>query len=112
MRNERFLYGFCGLIFVIVALQALFPPRAPAMPPPEPKAPIAECKGEAIVVDFPYDGKWTQPHTCKIQCEDKKQHYILYTNGVATPCQDLPGCLDYGEDHGITCTVPLKTTVQ
>ncbi|MBM3231014.1 hypothetical protein FJZ28_01675 [Candidatus Peregrinibacteria bacterium] len=67
----------------------------------------AACEGTPIAVDYPYYGGMLQPHACAPQCEDNKQHYILYSNGKATQCQILPGCLDWGEDQGVTC-VPQK----
>lgn len=62
-----------------------------------------ECEGEALKVDYPFYGGMLQPHACKPQCDDGIQHYILYTNGKATQCQKIPGCLDWGEDQGVTC---------
>ena len=70
---------------------------------PEPNQP---CEGEPIEVDYPYYGGMLQPHACKPQCDDNVQHYILYSNGKATQCQRLPGCLDWGEDQGVTCVPP------
>lgn len=108
MRDTKVIYGFCGLILIVLVLQAVFPKQAPAITDVEPED---ECKGEPIVVDYAYNGGVNEPHACAIQCQDGKQRYILYTNGVATPCQDLPGCFDMGEDQGITCRVPNKTAV-
>lgn len=62
-----------------------------------------ECEGEAIVVDYEYGGEMMGPHECAPQCEDKNRRYILYTNGMATQCQTLPGCADWGEDNNVTC---------
>jgi len=62
-----------------------------------------ECEGEPIAVNYPYYGGMLQPHACKPQCDDGIQHYVLYTNGKATQCQKIPGCLDWGEDQGVTC---------
>lgn len=70
---------------------------------PEPGQP---CEGTPIRVDYPYYGGMLQPHACQPQCEDQIQHYVLYTNGKATQCQRLPGCLDWGEDQGVTCVPP------
>jgi len=61
------------------------------------------CEGTPIEVDYPYHGGMLGPHACNPQCDDKVQHYVLYTNGKATQCQKLPGCLDWGEDQGVTC---------
>ncbi len=64
------------------------------------------CEGKALPVDYPYHGGMLTPHACAPQCEDKAQRYILYTNGKATQCQTVPGCLDWGEDQGVTCIPP------
>lgn len=61
------------------------------------------CIGEPLEVDYPYQGGMLDPHACSVQCEDEVQRYIVYTNGKATQCQILPGCLDWGEDQGVTC---------
>jgi hypothetical protein len=47
------------------------------------------------------------PYECKIQCDDDEPRYILYKNGKAAQCETPPGCLDYGEDHRITCAPPV-----
>ena len=65
-----------------------------------------ECEGEPLEVDYPYHGGLLDPHACAVQCDDQIQRYIVYTNGKATQCQRLPGCLDWGEDHGVTCVIP------
>ena len=64
------------------------------------------CEGTPIEVDYPYYGGMLQPHACKPQCDGDEQRYVLYTNGKATQCQKLPGCLDWGEDQGVTCVPP------
>lgn len=61
------------------------------------------CLGTPIMVDTPYYGGMLPPHACAPQCDDNIQHYLLYSNGKATQCQILPGCLDWGEDQGVTC---------
>ena len=98
-----------GVILLIVAFESIFPksnvPIVADKPPVE-----EECKGEAIKVSYPYEGGMLDPWECKIQCDDKKQRYIVYTNGKATPCGTLPNCTDYGEDNGITCK-PLKGVI-
>ena len=66
------------------------------------------CRGIALVVDYPFYGGMLQPHACKPQCEDGVQRYIVYTNGKATQCQTVPGCLDWGEDQGVTCIPPKE----
>ena len=108
MRDKNVILGFCGLILLVLVLQVVFPRQAPSVTDVEPDQ---ECEGEAIVVDYPYNGGVNEPHACAPQCEDGKQRYILYTNGMATPCQTVPGCLDWGEDQGITCKVPNKTEI-
>ncbi len=102
-----------GGIFVIVALESIFPKSNVPLVVDKP-AVEEECKGEAIRTTYPYEGGMLDPWECQIQCEDKKQRYIMYTNGKATPCEELPGCLDYGEDYGITCIPPgtLKSTTE
>lgn len=64
------------------------------------------CVGQPLEVDYPYQGGMLDPHACAVQCEDEVQRYIVYTNGKATQCQILPGCLDWGEDQGTTCVIP------
>ena len=61
------------------------------------------CEGTPIEVTYPYYGGMLQPHACAPQCEDKEQHYVLYTNGEATQCQKLPGCLDWGRRQKSAC---------
>lgn len=90
-----------GGILVIVAAESLFPKTK--LPTVSKERPEQDCTGEPIVVSYPYQGGMLDPWECKIQCEDRKQRYIVYTNNVATPCEQLPGCLDYGEDYGIKC---------
>lgn len=101
--QRRIVYWVLGLILFIVALESVTEPPMPKIKPAEPDKP---CKGEAIVVDYPYEGGFLDPWECQIQCTDKKQRFILYTNGVATPCSDVPRCLDEGEDNGVTCIPP------
>lgn len=61
------------------------------------------CIGTPIEVDYAYHGNMLAPHACAQQCNTNVQRYVLYTNGKATQCQTLPGCLDWGEDQGVTC---------
>lgn len=68
-----------------------------------------ECVGQPLFVDYPFQGGFIDPHACKVQCGDQIRRYIVYSNGQATQCEDLPGCLDWGEDRGITCRPPLAT---
>ncbi len=109
--SETLVLGFLGIVLVAMVVQAFIPARAPGAARPQPDAPVEACVGEPIAIDYPYEGMSVDPHTCKVQCEDGKQRYILYTNGKATPCERVPGCLDYGEDRGITCTPPTKTPI-
>lgn len=101
-----------GGILLIVVIESLFPNTSV----PSVDVPVAkeDCTGEPIHVAYPYEGGMLDPWECRIQCDDKKQRYIAYTNGKAAPCEELPGCLDYGEDHGITCKPPvaLKSTMK
>lgn len=69
--------------------------------------PDLACEGEPITVDYTFHGGMLQPHACKPQCNTDTQRYVLYKNGKATQCQKLPGCLDWGEDRGVTC-IPQK----
>lgn len=100
---SRVVGAVCGLMFGIVAVQAMLPDGEPPMPPPP--APTASCVGQPIEVDYRYSG-WLEPHECAVQCDDDKPRYILYTDGRATQCQTPPGCNDEGEDKGIFCTPP------
>ena len=111
MKNTQKLFGnsfqlFIILVLVIVVVQSFIRPKftqsAPAM--------NAECVGVALAVDYPFQGGFLDPHACKPQCDDGKQRYIVYNNGKATQCQILPGCLDWGEDRGVTCTPPGEMT--
>ncbi len=98
---------FCA-IFLILIYQGLRVARIPAVTPQEPET---ACTGEPIVVDFPYLGTVNDPWTCQVQCGDQKQRFILYSNGKATECEELPGCNDRGEDSGITCTPPAASNL-
>jgi len=99
--KKQIVYWVLGLILLVVGLESV---TERSMPEIKPAEPAAACKGEAIVVDYPYEGGFLDPWECQIQCTDKRQRYIQYTNGIATPCSDVPGCLDEGEDNGVTCT--------
>lgn len=90
-------------IGIILVHQAVIADHTGKQFKPEPNSP---CEGTPIRVDYPYHGGMLQPHACKPQCDDKEQHYVLYENGKATQCQKLPGCLDWGEDQGVTCVPP------
>lgn len=97
------VYGFCGFVLLLVVVQWMLPERIPEVAPP---APIGACEGEPIFVTYAYTGAVNDPWECQVQCDDQKLRYIAYTNGLGTQCQDLPGCNDWGEDNGITCTTP------
>lgn len=105
--ENRLLVAFFGLILFILFIQAVFPAR-------EKKVEITEqeqedCMGEPLHVPYAYTGNVVEPWSCKPQCDDGRQRYLVYTNGVATQCEELPGCNDSGEDHGVTCRMPTKT---
>lgn len=90
-------------IVLIVAAQQIFLPVIDTSSFPKDGE---ECVGEPIIVDYEYGGEMMGPHECAVQCEDQKEHYILYTNNVGTQCQNLPGCSDWGEDNNVKCTLP------
>jgi|GEM_PF-693868 len=100
--------GTAGIMVVVVAWQALTEAPIPNAQPPEP---IQACIGEPIIVDYEYGGSMMDPWECEVQCKDGIQRYIYYTNGKATQCELLPGCLDWGEDKGILCDPPAQTPV-
>jgi len=105
---HRFIYGALALIAIIVIIQSFTEPVAPK---PKPPTPVVPCRGEALLVDYPYDGGYLEPWACEIQCEDGIQRYILYSNGKASQCEEVPGCLDWGEDNGELCTPPAVSTL-
>jgi hypothetical protein len=89
-----------AVIFGVLIFQSFIADTSKNEFKPEPDQ---ACEGTPIEVTYPYYGGMLQPHACKPQCDDGLQHYILYTNGKATQCQKIPGCLDWGEDQGVTC---------
>ena len=103
--NDHFVFGFIAVVFIVLLTQVLLPERVPVPTPPA----ITPCRGEPIATDFAFTGTIHEQWTCKKQCDDREVHYILYSNGKATQCEDLPGCNDFGEDKNITCTPPMKT---
>jgi hypothetical protein len=103
-RPQQTVVFVLGLILIATAVTRVFPPAYRT--PEEDILPSSACIGEPLVVDFPYLGTVNEPWTCKVQCEDGKRRYILYSNGKATQCQDPPGCNDTGEDTGVTCIPP------
>ena len=84
-------------MLLIVALQALF------YNPTGPERKEEDCFGEPLYVDYPFKDSYLEPHACELQCEDGIQHYVIYSNNLATQCETLPGCNDEGEDRGVTC---------
>ena len=92
--------GILSLIVVILAVEQLFMPVISIKDLPKNGD---TCKGEPIVVSYEYGGGMMDPHECAPQCEDEIQRYIMYTNNIATQCQILPGCADWGEDNNVTC---------
>ena len=103
---ERTIGIVCAIILLIVVVESVHPKKY-VPPPAEPPVPEMDCIGDPIAVDFPYTGGVNDPWTCKVQCDGSKPRYILYSNTKATQCDIPPSCLDYGEDHGITCKVPV-----
>lgn len=101
-------YATFAFILLVVAWQAF---TDPPLPQEKPKEPPKSCIGEPIIVEYAFGGDFMEPWACQIQCEDKIQRYILYSNGQATQCEEVPGCLDWGEDHGVTCTPPMETPI-
>ena len=94
-------------IFFVVVLGLLFYDafqKQEKLEAPPPSPPEEACTGEPITVTYAYSGTVAEPHACAPQCTDGKPRYILYVNGKATQCETPPGCNDWGEDHGITCT--------
>lgn len=106
-RLASYTFGFCALLVTVLFVQTLFPPQV------EPRSweerTEGECKGEPIHIAEPYEGAPVGPHTCIVQCQDGKQRYIVYGNGLATQCEEPPGCNDFGEDHGTVCRIPMST---
>lgn len=97
---------FFGAVLGIVATQSFFGLGESETATVTPMEPTEECRGEALSIPFAYNWGPVDPHSCKVQCDDGKLRYLVYTNGMATQCEELPGCLDYGEDHGVTCRIP------
>ncbi len=107
--QSRIPLVFFSVILLIVAFQAF---RDTSMPinPPAPSRPAMTdsgipCQGTPIKVDYAYDGSTVGPNECLKQCQTQQTGYILYSNGLATQCQPLPGCNDTGEDEGVTCSL-------
>lgn len=100
--------------FLVVLALVLFDSFRPVKVPTREDVALVEkpCKGTPISVDFPFEWTVSKPHSCAPQCADGKPRYILYSDGQATQCEDPPGCNDYGEDNGITCTPPGAASVK
>ena len=103
-QDQRLMIGFFGIIFVLLFLQAMFPPRDAKRDLTQPAQ--QDCVGTPLYVPYEYNGTTVDPWSCQPQCTDQKQHYLVYTNGMATECETLPGCNDAGEDNGVTCHIP------
>jgi hypothetical protein len=98
-----------GIIILLLVLQALFPRQAKPVDLNE----MAEedCVGDPLPIPYEYTGNVVDPWSCQVQCTDQKRRYLVYTNGVATQCEELPGCNDWGEDRGQTCRIPGEADV-
>ena len=103
--------SWSGFVFLVIALfvvfQAFLMPRMSTRTPRYPTE-GESCVGEPIEVDYEYDGALLGPHECKVQCGTEQERYILYTNGMATQCEPLPGCSDWGEDNGVKCELQMS----
>ena len=98
------IVAFFALLVLVLVYQGVREAKIPNIV--EQSQPSVACKGTPIVVDFTYTGGVAEPHSCKLQCEDGLEHFVLYANGMATQCEALHGCNDYGEDNGVTCEPP------
>ena len=106
---SRNLHWLLTALVVVLFLQVVFP-RGEAERTLEDLT-AGDCKGTPIQVPFEYNGTFLEPWSCEQQCKDGKQHYLVYTNGLATQCEELPGCNDTGEDNGQTCDIPGKKSI-
>jgi len=100
LQNIKPAYAVLGFILVVTAYQAL---TTEVIAPPNYPTQDAICYGTPIVVDYEYGGAMMQPHACKVQCDTKTPHYIIYSNNKGTQCGAIPDCSDWGEDNGVTC---------
>lgn len=108
MQNfQRAIFGILGVLLLVVIVQSVVPKSYT----PEQKDPVVEvaCEGTPIQVSYAFTGGYLEPWACQQQCDDQIQHYVLYSNGKATQCETLPGCNDWGEDNGQTCTPPAES---
>jgi len=97
---EKLVFWFLVLILLILFRQSFL--RASSQK--ELREPQT-CKGVPLLVSYPFEGGYLEPHACSPQCDDKRQRYIVYTNGFATQCEKPPGCRDLGEDRGAICVI-------
>jgi hypothetical protein len=102
--------GFLSAILLVLFWESVV--RGPVAVRNEPPAPEEDCIGTPIVVPYKYTGGVNDPHACALQCADDQPRYVLYSNGVATQCEEPPGCNDKGEDEGVTCKPPRSTTTR
>ena len=103
--DEHLVLSFCVIVLLILTWHALFPASTMQLP----QADEIPCVGQPVTVTYPYLHKQEKPFECQVQCKDNIPRYILYTNSLATQCETLPGCTDYGEDSGITCQAPTMS---
>jgi hypothetical protein len=108
-----FIYLVFGAILLVLVYNAFHDPIVPERPVQE--AEVA-CQGRPILVPYPFpppaeEEGMDSPWECQVQCEDRVARYLLYTNGKATQCEALPGCLDWGEDNRTTCVPPAASPV-
>ena len=76
---ERTVIGVLSVLLLIVVVQSIVPSRYV----PQEKPPVTEkpCTGTPIKVDYAFEGGYLDPWACQEQCNDQKQHYVLYSNG-------------------------------
>jgi len=108
-----FATAILGIVLVVLIFQSV---SGHDVPQPNLANPDAPCVGQPIVVNYPFphpeDADFENPWECQVQCADKVQRYILYSNGRATQCSKVPGCLDQGEDNWATCTPPQQSVMK
>ncbi len=104
---QNTIFVVLGVLLLVVAIQSVVPRSYT----PEEVEPYTEqaCEGTPIKVSYAFTGGYLEPWACQQQCDDQIQHYVLYSNGKATQCETLPGCNDFGEDNGQTCTPPVES---
>lgn len=101
---QRVIIGILGVLLLVVIVQSVLPENYE----PEESIPVTEapCEGTPIKVEYAFEGGYLDPWACQPQCADGVQRYVEYSNGKGTQCETPPGCNDWGEDRGITCTLP------